>query len=433
MRLSGRLPYVVGPVVTLATAAVVFLINRYVVFVPAPGTFPALAMIFAAYWGGAGPGLLSLIIASCSLFVLQNEAAPHWVAFDLDPMSRFALYAGIGLLVVGLVSASRARAQRILARERASRERAEESNRALLRLRAALDQIEHGVVLLDENLNAQFINRAYRRMWNLPDHTANAGPNFAELIRRAQADATFGPPTVESEDNIAARVATVHAGDERTRDLRRSDGRVIRVHCSRLPEGGRMLSYVDVTDLVNHADQLERLATTDTLTEAYNRRHFLFLAEKEWARFDRHDSPLALLMLDIDNFKAINDRFGHVVGDSVIRHVATLCREETRTSDILARLGGEEFALLLPETDLRQACIIAERLRVKVAAEPTATSDITIPFTISIGLAQATIGTADIGDLLKAADDALYEAKRGGRNCIVCAGSQSSDKSEAAA
>src|SRR6202012_5946327 len=99
-----------------------------------------------------------------------------------------------------------------------------------------------------------------------------------------------------------------------------------------------------------------------------NRRHFMTLAEAEWGRFQRYQRPLSMLMLDIDHFKSVNDRYGHAVGDEAIIAVVTACQNGKRNSDIAGRLGGEEFAILLPETDAAQATVVAERIRESVAA-----------------------------------------------------------------
>jgi diguanylate cyclase (GGDEF)-like protein len=167
-------------------------------------------------------------------------------------------------------------------------------------------------------------------------------------------------------------------------------------------------------------EELERLATIDGMTGIYNRRHFLVLADREWTRFLRHRRPLSLLMMDIDFFKSINDRFGHHVGDQVIVHLATLARECKRDSDVLSRIGGEEFALLLPETDIEGARAVAERLRLDMASAHLMAGRDPFSATVSIGVATAHWEDAGIVDLMKAADGALYEAKRGGRNQVVC-------------
>jgi diguanylate cyclase (GGDEF)-like protein len=186
-----------------------------------------------------------------------------------------------------------------------------------------------------------------------------------------------------------------------------------------MPDGGRMLTYCDVTDLARHADELETLATTDALTGMANRRHFLELADAEWSRFQRYQRPLSLLTIDIDHFKMVNDRFGHDAGDKALTQVAETCRERQRTSDIVGRIGGEEFALLLPETDITQAIVVAERIRGAVLSRPFAAENMSVPITVSIGVAAATLSMSGIGALMKAADRALYDAKAQGRNRVA--------------
>jgi diguanylate cyclase (GGDEF)-like protein len=220
-------------------------------------------------------------------------------------------------------------------------------------------------------------------------------------------------------------MALVRRGDETPLDLALANGEVLRFKCKTLPGGGRMLSYSSITDLVRQAEELRTLATTDPLTGAYNRRHFFALAEAEWQRFSRYERPISLLMLDIDHFKAVNDQHGHDAGDRAIAMVADACRKAKRDTDVLARVGGEEFAILLPETNAADAAQFAERLR-RAVVEPEA-RDIRQPakVTISIGVAQASAEANSIAKLMKQADSALYAAKRQGRDRVVVAGAAS--------
>jgi diguanylate cyclase (GGDEF)-like protein len=182
---------------------------------------------------------------------------------------------------------------------------------------------------------------------------------------------------------------------------------------------------------------LELLATTDGLTSVYNRRHFETLARIEWGRFHRYGRPLSLLALDVDNFKAINDRFGHEAGDLVLKAIADDCAVMRRETDIVARTGGEEFVLLLPETTDGAAEIVAERLRRQVEGHSQALPGQVLPgeeirISVSIGVAGATLDMPNFEALLKRADEALYQAQRDGRNRVVKAARPMRDRVQAA-
>jgi diguanylate cyclase (GGDEF)-like protein len=192
------------------------------------------------------------------------------------------------------------------------------------------------------------------------------------------------------------------------------------VHCAVTASGGRMITYCDVTDLIRNAELLEKLATTDSMTSLYNRRHFLALAEAEWSRFQRYQRPLSMLMIDIDHFKSVNDRYGHAIGDQAIISVAAACQHNKRNSDVVGRLGGEEFAVLLPETDQAQAEVVAERIRASIAGHVLSVHDVQFALTVSVGIAAATASMSGTDALLRAADSALYQAKSEGRNCFAC-------------
>ena len=181
-----------------------------------------------------------------------------------------------------------------------------------------------------------------------------------------------------------------------------------------------------------YTDHLEGLATTDALTKLYNRRHFESAARAELARFQRYFRPLSILILDVDHFKSVNDRFGHAVGDTVLNVVADACRSIKRASDIAARIGGEEFAILLPETNEEAARSFAERLRKEIAECAPIAHGEKLALTASVGVAVATRHTTRVNALLQAADEALYRAKRAGRN-QVCVATGNADMQLAAA
>ena len=288
-------------------------------------------------------------------------------------------------------------------------------------LRAALNEIDIGIVLLDKDLRPQFVNRAFMDMWHLTDEIAVAKLDFEGLMQLVVSKQSRPMPAIKFNEFIKKRTMLIRAGVEDPRDLRVDDGKVIRVKCKPLPDGGRMLVYADVTDLVQQADKLKEMATVDGMTGLFNRRHFFSLAEMEWSRYQRHWRPLSLLMVDIDEFKSINDRFGHDAGDHVIVQIAELCRKAKRKSDVVARFGGEEFLLLLPETTLEEAQHTAERLRQVVEESDLSIASRAINATISIGVAEANPYMEAIFDLIKLADQALYNAKHAGRNRVWAA------------
>ena len=197
-----------------------------------------------------------------------------------------------------------------------------------------------------------------------------------------------------------------------------------------------LVSVQEITERKQLEQGLQALATTDSLTGIANRRHFFELSRQEMLRCKRSERFPALLMIDLDQFKQLNDRYGHAAGDRVLLRFSTMVQQQLRESDLFGRLGGEEFAILLPETDEAQATAIAERLRSAMAespAEPGPDSEmqvcpeaskacgqpVTTPAaTISIGVAAVYTDEPTIEAGLHRADQALYAAKKAGRNCV---------------
>ena len=164
-------------------------------------------------------------------------------------------------------------------------------------------------------------------------------------------------------------------------------------------------------------EDIERRATIDPLTNIFNRRAFIGAAERELARGDRSGRYPCLLMLDIDHFKKINDTWGHAAGDQVLIKMTEALQAALREQDVLARFGGEEFSILLPETDRQGAIILAERLRDSVASVIARVGQKTVRITSSIGIAVARDGDT-LDDVVGRADQAMYAAKEAGRNCV---------------
>jgi len=166
-------------------------------------------------------------------------------------------------------------------------------------------------------------------------------------------------------------------------------------------------------------EELTEMAMTDSLTGAFNRRHFMQAAESELKRLHRHKHPACTIMLDIDNFKSINDQFGHDMGDQILMQTSNLCKSLLRVNDIFGRLGGEEFAVLLPETELEEASLIAKRLCHLLAGTVIEIDACKVAFSASFGVSLLWPSDNSCEQALKRADLALYKAKRDGRNRVV--------------
>lgn len=193
---------------------------------------------------------------------------------------------------------------------------------------------------------------------------------------------------------------------------------------------GHVISFVDITERKYAEMELERLARTDMLTAITNRRHFFELAESQFALAQRYDHQLAIMMLDVDHFKGINDRYGHLAGDAVLQAVAQKCQSHMRSTDIFARYGGEEFIFLLPEQTEAGAVELAERLRQLLEQAEVKFEAWNLKVTASFGLAliQKESGLT-LEQMIDRADQALYQSKKNGRNRITVWQAASSEKS----
>ncbi len=172
------------------------------------------------------------------------------------------------------------------------------------------------------------------------------------------------------------------------------------------------------TQLADALKTLEESSITDGLTRIYNRRHLTERMNGEFSRALRGKTGLALIMFDLDHFKNINDTYGHLGGDEVLKEVAQRVKTLLRAQDVFGRYGGEEFCILLPDTNLEGGMIVAERIREKICATPVKFGDQTIPMAASLGVTIYVHGMAGHEVMIQLADEALYDCKRNGRNCV---------------
>ncbi len=237
----------------------------------------------------------------------------------------------------------------------------ENSNQILLE---ALSCITQGVLLIDENANLVYKNKRYAEIFDLPDHLVLSGTPYVEILRFLACRGDFCPD--ELEHLVTSRLQPVIERLPYTLDRKFSRGTHLAITGSPLPSGGYIFTFTDVTERYQAAQrleemvvertrsleeanqQLDKLAQTDSLTQIVNRRYFDMAMKAEWARTDRNGLSFALLMIDVDSFKAYNDHYGHQAGDQCLLHIARVLKKRIRRSgDTLARYGGEEFAIIL--------------------------------------------------------------------------------------
>lgn len=253
------------------------------------------------------------------------------------------------------------------------------------------------------------------------------GYQVDEIMGKPVSEFVFSEETISSQEELGknllgTRVSQVYR-------MQHKSGHEVWVQANTTPvydqEGllitGALSMFTDITAQKRLQDRLQKLAITDDLTGVYNRRHFIELAHFELERAVRFKHPLALALLDIDYFKFINDTYGHATGDQVLVAFAKTCQTHIRAIDVFARFGGDEFILLLPETDQEQARDAIERLRLALSTELPDLSDnlVAITITITSGISILASSEETFETILSRADHALYHAKKAGRNRTV--------------
>jgi diguanylate cyclase (GGDEF)-like protein len=186
------------------------------------------------------------------------------------------------------------------------------------------------------------------------------------------------------------------------------------------PVGETSCEWLDEVDnLRRQIDELSTMVSTDALTGLFNFRHFETVLQAEMDRSKRSGIPTSLVLVDADHFKAVNDTYGHETGNLALQHLADILRGEVRTTDIVCRYGGEEFAMIFPETHLNLAVKVADRIREQIARRPVKVDESEVRLTVSMGASvYMKTSVLDRNDFVASVDKYLYEAKQSGRNCI---------------
>ncbi|GAB4395074.1 MAG: hypothetical protein Tsb0032_26100 [Kiloniellaceae bacterium] len=289
---------------------------------------------------------------------------------------------------------------------------------ARTRLIDAIEAAPDGFVYFDREDRLALCNQRYREFYPESADLLVPGAPFEEIIREGVARGQYPEAEGRESEWIGKRLET-HRIPGAAVEQHLADGRWIRVEERRTRDGGTVGFRTDITELKQREFELEKLATTDSLTGALNRRSFLDASERELRRARRYDAPLSILLVDMDHFKRINDLHGHAAGDEVLRRLVKVMEQTLREHDLICRYGGEEFAILLPQTDNAAAEIAAERLCAGVEAMFVKAENGTIRPTVSIGGTQMEVHADSLESALSRADVGLYEAKAGGRNRVV--------------
>ncbi|MFN4360558.1 MAG: diguanylate cyclase [Hylemonella sp.] len=299
-----------------------------------------------------------------------------------------------------------------------------EAQRAHALLQEAIDSISAGIVIYDPQDRLVTCNRAQRALFRDMDELfSSPGRTFEDLTHEGLRRGLFPEAGDAPQAWVADRLHQHRAADGVPHELALGDGRWLQFSEHRTPQGYTVGTRIDITERKRLEVELRELASTDVLTGLPNRRQFMQRLESEIERVRRGTTREAcVLMLDLDHFKRVNDRHGHAVGDSLLRHFARLLGEELRTTDTAGRMGGEEFAVILPGSSLGAAQTFAQRLCDRLASQPLTVDAARVEATVSIGIAAIAGDDLTPDAVLSRADEALYRAKTEGRNRVQLAG-----------
>ncbi|MDR3576500.1 MAG: diguanylate cyclase [Anaerolineaceae bacterium] len=275
-----------------------------------------------------------------------------------------------------------------------------------------VENMRDGVIVLDNQMRVIDFNPAVQNAFSL-SKSSMIGKDLSKVV--PELGGVLAAHRALALDPLEIELEADGAFQRRLYEVR-----FTRLLDNRTTQIGQILLLRDITEQKNIQEKLQQLAITDPLTGLFNRRHFFDLASHEFKRSVRYGHPQSILILDVDHFKTINDTHGHAAGDDVLQNLAQKCGEQLRSFDVMARYGGDEFILMLPETEADKASQTAERLRQVIESRPLETdSGLQLYVTISFGI--ATLNASEgisLDELIDRADTALYIAKNSGRNQI---------------
>jgi len=359
--------------------------------------------------GIAISGMHYTAMAAATFKVTGRSTAP-------DPMIQPAILAlavvgaSTFLLLLGLITAYFDRAlASMTAREATALKASEQRFRSMIETTSdIIGIVDSGGAFIYDNFGARNV------LGYLPEEMVNRHP-ISFVLPEATNDAEHFLATVRASPGVPVTIELPLI----RRNGERREFEVMATNLLHVPAvGGTVVNLRDITERKQLIAQLETLSETDILTGALNRRGFTRMANREFERLRRRRAMATIVMFDIDHFKKVNDRYGHAAGDLVLGKIADCCRAHLRQADLLGRLGGEEFALLLADGDTNAAPSAIARLSASIASTSVWSIKGSVSVTASFGIATIDPATIELTDALAQADEALYEAKDAGRNCI---------------
>lgn len=282
------------------------------------------------------------------------------------------------------------------------------------------------ILVVDEEGIVVFHNSKLFEVWKIsPDDVLDSGDtNLVGLPDSVMLSQVL--EKIKDPDEFLRSVNALYENPEikDSREIELVDGRTLERHSTSLWDAehqylGRVWYFRDISKRKNLEHELTELTRRDSLTGAASRRYFFERAQEEFARARRYNKPLSLIVFDFDNFKKINDSHGHAAGDRVLQDLGKIISVDLREIDLLGRIGGDEFAVLVPETDLQGTGEVAERLRRAAAEQPDSDSRTVARYTLSLGVATLEPEDTSIDMVLQRADNALYSSKHEGRNRVM--------------
>lgn len=285
-------------------------------------------------------------------------------------------------------------------------------------LNIVLDHIPQRMVVVGPDYRLLAFNQRFTSMMRLPEENLKVGTDFRDLVRIWAAETGQDKQML---DLAIKELDKTESFEFEFPQLVGGDINWVLLTHTPLPGGGFVRTFTDITKHKALEASLLKLSREDPLTSLFNRRTLMEVLEDEMRRSQRYSRPMSILLMDIDHFKKVNDQWGHPTGDAVLRAFAAECKEMMRENDKIGRWGGEEFVMMLPETERSDAVQVANRLRELTAAMAihTGTGNELIHVTVSIGIASSKLNDT-VDALISRADQAMYEAKNIGRDRVVC-------------